>query len=675
VKIIDVTNPPYTFTWTNASIGNHQVRAKAWDNRLAAGISGTATILVNPPAAGNGAGLQGDYYDNMDFTGPLLRRTDPTVNFDWGNGSPDPAMGADNFSVRWTGKVQPRFTGTFTFYTASDDGVRLWVNNQLLIDNWTDHAPTENAGSIALQAGHLYDLKMEFYENGGGAVAQLYWSGPSVAREVIPSAQLYLPSTLNQPPAVGLSSPSAGSTIVAGSTVSLAADAFDPDGSVARVDFYSGAGKLASATNSPYICSWGNVPSGNHTLLAVATDNGGLSATSAPTAISVVAGMVTNIVLSSTGSVWSYRDTGENPGGSWPLIGFDDLAWATGRARLGYGNGGEATLLSYGSNPASKPIAVYFRQTFTVDDPTVYQALTLSVLRDDGVVVYINGSPVYRNNLPAGPIGYLTLASTNATGADAATDYHTCAVDPGYLVWGTNVIAAEVHLCSPAAPSLDFDLQLTGMRNFIAPTITTQPQSGSVPAGSAATFSVAAQGTTPIAYQWRCNGTDLAGATASTLLLPYVLPGQAGSYSVRVSNPGGSAISLPATLTVNTPDSDGDGMPDYWEIAHGLSPQANDANLDPDQDGMSNLMEYRTGTDPRNPGSVFRLDLLSGGAEGLRLQFQALAERAYSVESSTRVSGWTQLTNLSAATTNRIIAIPVTPADSQRYYRLATPFQ
>jgi len=95
------------------------------------------------------------------------------------------------FAVRWTGLVQPRLTDTYAFYTTSDDGVRLWVDNQLIIDNWTDHGPTENIGSIGLTAGQPYVIKMEYYENGGGAVAQLRWSATGLTKEIIPQTQLY----------------------------------------------------------------------------------------------------------------------------------------------------------------------------------------------------------------------------------------------------------------------------------------------------------------------------------------------------------------------------------------------------------------------------------------------------------------------------------------------------
>ena len=149
------------------------------------------SFVMAPMGSGNGTGLRGDYYDNMDLTGFVLSRTDATVGFDWGSGSPDPAIGADTFSVRWTGQVQAQYSETYTFYTYSDDGVRLWVNGQQLVNNWTDHGPTENSGTIALTAGVKYDITMEYYENGVGAVAQLSWSSVSTTKQIIPQTQLY----------------------------------------------------------------------------------------------------------------------------------------------------------------------------------------------------------------------------------------------------------------------------------------------------------------------------------------------------------------------------------------------------------------------------------------------------------------------------------------------------
>ncbi|MBD2682246.1 MULTISPECIES: PA14 domain-containing protein [Nostoc] len=147
----------------------------------------------------NGNGLKGEYFDNADFTNLKLTRTDGTVNFLWGSGSPDPLIGADTFSVRWTGQVQAKYSETYNFYTRSDDGVRLWVNNQLLIDKFVNQSATEYSGSIALVAGQKYDIKLEYFDNAYSAVSQLSWSSNSQAKEIIPQSQLYssvLPTTI-----------------------------------------------------------------------------------------------------------------------------------------------------------------------------------------------------------------------------------------------------------------------------------------------------------------------------------------------------------------------------------------------------------------------------------------------------------------------------------------------
>ena len=113
---------------------------------------------------GTGTGLYGEYYNNnMTLSGtPTLTRTDATVNFDWAGGSPDGSIGNDNFSVRWTGYVQPCYTETYTFYTQSDDGIRLWVDGNQIVNNWTDHGSVENSGTINLNAGEKYSIVLEF---------------------------------------------------------------------------------------------------------------------------------------------------------------------------------------------------------------------------------------------------------------------------------------------------------------------------------------------------------------------------------------------------------------------------------------------------------------------------------------------------------------------------------
>ena len=142
-----------------------------------------------------GTGLSASYFDNLDFTGSTLVRTDARIDFDYGTGPPSANLGADQFAVRWSGQLLVDRTETYTFYTQTDDGARLWVNGVRLVDDWTDHGIVENRGSIALTAGRKYDLVMEYYDNGGGAFAKLLWSSAGTPKAVIPAGRLFQPNT------------------------------------------------------------------------------------------------------------------------------------------------------------------------------------------------------------------------------------------------------------------------------------------------------------------------------------------------------------------------------------------------------------------------------------------------------------------------------------------------
>jgi len=156
-----------------------------------------------------GLGLQAEYYQWSGFSPPtrseafsrlVITRIDPQINFNWGYGSPDPSLGAENFSVRWTGQVEAAFTETYTFYTTTDDGVRLWIDDEQIIDKWIDQSPTEWSGTIDLVAGHKYDIVMEMYENRVDALAELRWSSPSTPKQLIPQAALLPPGVPSPPP-------------------------------------------------------------------------------------------------------------------------------------------------------------------------------------------------------------------------------------------------------------------------------------------------------------------------------------------------------------------------------------------------------------------------------------------------------------------------------------------
>jgi hypothetical protein len=149
---------------------------------------------VTTPAAQSGNGLSATYFNNMDFTSPVFTRTDANINFNWGSSSPDPSKMSDpdTFSVRWTGFITVPTTGHYTFYTTTDDGARLTINGQRIIDKLVPQAATEWSGSIDLVAGQKYSFTMEYFDRFGGALAKLQWAGPGISKQVVPTTAFNL---------------------------------------------------------------------------------------------------------------------------------------------------------------------------------------------------------------------------------------------------------------------------------------------------------------------------------------------------------------------------------------------------------------------------------------------------------------------------------------------------
>ena len=159
------------------------------------------------------------------------------------------------------------------------------------------------------------------------------------------------------------------------------------------------------------------------------------------------------------GSTWSYFDLGYDLETEWREYYYDDEDWSSGPAQLGYGDGDESTEIFYGLDDENKFVTTYFRRGFTVANPGSYPALILRLLRDDGAVVYLNGTEIFRSNMPDGYISYDTYASSRLN-YPGETNLVSVGVNPALLVSGYNVIAVEVHQYEPASPDLSFDLEL-----------------------------------------------------------------------------------------------------------------------------------------------------------------------------------------------------------------------
>ncbi len=140
-------------------------------------------------------GLAAEFYPNtQSFEGTPLERVDPNVDFNWVGGSPMVGIGNDGFVARWRGRVLAQYSQTYTFKTESDDGARLYVNGQLIIDHFEYQGTTQHTGTIALVAGQLYDIELYYLEGGFDANMRLFWSSPSRSEQIIPGGRLYLPA-------------------------------------------------------------------------------------------------------------------------------------------------------------------------------------------------------------------------------------------------------------------------------------------------------------------------------------------------------------------------------------------------------------------------------------------------------------------------------------------------
>ena len=203
--------------------------------------------------------------------------------------------------------------------------------------------------------------------------------------------------------------------------------------------------------------------------------------------------VVTGPTMVASGATWRYLDNGSDQGTAWRTAAYDDASWKQGASQLGYGEGDERTIVSYGIDRAAKNITTYFRYPFDLADPSQYQSLSMSLLRDDGAVVYINGVEAARSNMPTGAIGYATPAA--GTTSDETT-FFTFNVPPQMLVGGRNVIAVEVHQADASSSDLSFDFALTGVVTV------------SLPAPSAA---IATAGQDRIDLRWTDNSGDETG--------------------------------------------------------------------------------------------------------------------------------------------------------------------
>ena len=176
-------------SWTDGSApaGARRYEVVALDaaGNVSTGSSAEAIVPASAPA-----GLTGTYFDTASFGTQRLVRVDRRVDFSWGTGRPAAGVGAETFSVRWTGRVLVPADGAWTFSVVSDEGVRVWVGGTLVVDDWTAHRSREARCVLGLTDDRAHDVRIEYYDRTGTATVRLLWSGPGTAEQVVPSTAL-----------------------------------------------------------------------------------------------------------------------------------------------------------------------------------------------------------------------------------------------------------------------------------------------------------------------------------------------------------------------------------------------------------------------------------------------------------------------------------------------------
>jgi len=257
------------------TIANGKVYMATFSNQLVVyGVGTPVKVEADNPVV-TLSGVRYEYYDGANDYLPNFDKLTAAKTGNLSNFRLSPATNTINYSFRFKGYIDIPTDGYYTFYTNSDDGSRLYIGNNLVVDNDGLHGRFENNGTIGLKRGK-HAITELFFQKEGGAFLETSYSGPGIAKQLIPDSVLYRDVYL---PMVSLISPLANGSY--GSNVTLTTNVTDKDNVISRVDFYSGATLLGSDSVSPFQYAWNGIADGVQTITAVAVDRFGRQSSSA----------------------------------------------------------------------------------------------------------------------------------------------------------------------------------------------------------------------------------------------------------------------------------------------------------------------------------------------------------------------------------------------------------
>ena len=339
--------------------------------------------------------------------------------------------------------------------------------------------------------------------------------------------------------------------------------------------------------------------------------------------------------LVAAGSDWGYLDDGSDQGTAWREPDFDDSGWKHGPAQLGYGDGDVATVVGYGPNANDKYVTTYFRRHFNVVGAAATTSATLRFVRDDGIVIYLNGREMARDNFTLGDYNYRTYAGTAVGGTDESTFFER-PLDPAALREGDNVLAVELHQANASSSDLSFDLEVTA----------NQFPSDQPPAVDA--------------------GNDLAvnlPGVASLIgtVSDDALPNPPGFVAVtwsKVSGPG--AVSF--------------GEPTAWDTTAAFdAPGEYVLKLTADDGATANSDTVRVTVGGHRQPQIQSVELTGGDNPAVKLQFLTEPGANYQVQARDSLSAgaWTTMQTVAGGAGGLAeVSDPIPPGEATRFYRI-----